>query len=153
MQLDTTEIEDKVRGLLADRATMFLSTSANDQPWVAGTFFAESDPFTLALVLEPTGRTLTNIRTNPQVSVVVSSGSPFDAYLQGEGEAVELIEDGQPQATRTALLAKAPEVEPFLQYPLVTLAVRVHRWRVTDVPNGWMPGRELVHPEHAVLSA
>ena len=78
------EVKNTVRELLATNKTMFLSTSANDRPWVAGVYFAESDPFHLTLILEAAGRSLANIRANPNVAVTVSSCSPFDLYLQGK---------------------------------------------------------------------
>lgn len=137
-------VEEKVRSVLAGRTTLFLSTAVNDAPWGAGTFFAESDLFTLAIVLETGGTTLSNIRANPRVAAVVSSGSPFEPFLQGDGTAVELTDEREVEATKAALLAKAPEIAPFLQIPLVALSLRIRRWRATDVPNGWLPGKELL---------
>jgi Pyridoxamine 5'-phosphate oxidase len=140
----TAAIQEKVRSVLAGRATLFLSTAAQDAPWGAGTFFAEDGLFELAIVLEPHGTTLANLRANPRVAVVVSSGSPFEPFLQGEGTAAELTEEAEVEATKAGLLAKAPEVAPFLQTPLVAVALRIRRWRATDVASGWLPGKVLL---------
>ena len=136
----------KVRGVLASRRTMFLGTAAADRPWVAGVFFAESDLFTLALVLETSGTTLANIRANPNVALAVSSGSPFEPFLQGDAEAVILTGEDALEATKQALRAKAPEIEPFFQAPLTAVSLRVRRWRATDVASGWLPGKVLAAP-------
>ena len=77
------EVKNTVRELLATNKTLVLSTSASDRPWIAGAYFAESDPFHLTLILETAGRSLANIRVNPNVAVAVSLRSPFDLYLQG----------------------------------------------------------------------
>jgi Pyridoxamine 5'-phosphate oxidase len=137
-------VEEKVRSVLAGRTTLFLSTAAHDAPWAAGTFFAEAGLFELGIVLETRGTTLANLRANPRVAVVVSSGSPFEPFLQEEGTAAELTDAREVEATTAALLAKAPEIAPFLRAPLVAVALRLRRWRATDVPNGWFPGKELL---------
>jgi hypothetical protein len=143
--LDSLEAVDaKVRGLLATNKTMFLSTSANDHPWVAGVFFAESDPFHLIVLLETTGKTLSNIRANSNVAVVISDGSAFTPFLQGDASALLLDSDDELEAAKRVLRAKAPEIEPLLQYPSVAVRLSVRRWRATDVMSGWIPGKELI---------
>lgn len=136
-----------VRRLLAGARTMYLSTTSGDEPWGAGTFFAESDPFHLSLVLEQHGRSLRNIRHNPRVALVVSSGNAFEPFLQGSADAEMLEDDDELQATTAALRAKAPEIEPLLSAPMAPVRLHVSRWRVTDVVNGWLPGRELLAGE------
>ena len=140
------EVESVVARLLAGLPTLFLSTSADDEPWGAGAFFAESDPFTLSLILEMHGRTLGNIRRNPRVGLVVSDGNPFAPFLQGSADAVVLGDDHDMQAAVDALRAKAPQIEPFLGAPVTAIRLHVRRWRATDAVNGWIPGRELVPP-------
>jgi nitroimidazol reductase NimA-like FMN-containing flavoprotein (pyridoxamine 5'-phosphate oxidase superfamily) len=124
---------------------MFLSTSADDRPWVAGVYFAESDPFHLTLVLEAAGRSLANIRANPNIAVTISSSSPFDLYLQGEGDAELLDNDEQLEAAKTAVRAKAPEIE-LLKFRAAAVRLTIRHWRATDVTIGWRPGKELMPP-------
>jgi hypothetical protein len=88
------EVKNTVRELLATNKVLSLGTSANDRPWVAGAYFAETDAFHLTPILEITGRSLANIRLNSNVAVSVATGSPFDVHLQGEGDA-EVLADGQ----------------------------------------------------------
>lgn len=137
------EVETKVREVLAALPTLFLATTHGDEPWVAGGFFAESDPFTLVMVLESRGTTLRNIKANPRVAVVVSSGDPFTAFLQGSAEASLVTEASEVQAVKAALRAKAPQIEPLLAAPVEAVHLRVRCWRATDVPNGWLPGKTL----------
>ena len=141
------EVEDLVRRLLAGAPTMYLSTTADDEPWGAGAFFAESGPFDLSLVLEEHGRTLRNIRRNPRVALVVSSGNPFEPFLQGAADAELLEDDEKLTATTDALRTKAPQIEPLLAAPMVAVRLHVTRWRATDVVNGWLPGKDLLAPD------
>ncbi len=143
MSETSSEIEEKIRAILERLPSLYLSTAASDEPWVAGGFFAESDLFTLNMALELTGKTLSNIKANPRVAVVVSSGSPFEPFLQGAAVA-SVVSDGQErEAVKRALLTKAPQTEPFFEYPFEAVRLRVTSWRVTDVVNGWLPGKEL----------
>ena len=140
-----SEVEAKVRDVLGALPSLFLATSG-DEPWVAGGFFAESDPFTLSMVLETGGTTLANIKANPRVAVVVSSGSPFEPFLQGSAD-VTLVEDpGETEEIKKALLAKAPQVEPFFGAPIQAVRLHVRCWRATDVTSGWLPGKVLEAP-------
>ncbi|MDQ3757088.1 MAG: pyridoxamine 5'-phosphate oxidase family protein [Actinomycetota bacterium] len=149
--MDNAEIvEEKVRGLLAGAQTLFLSTCGDAVPWGAGAFFAESDPFTLSLVLEAQGRTLANMRANPNVAIVVSSGDPFAPFLQGQAQAVVLGDDDKAR-TCDAIVAKAPQSAPFMDAPIVPVTLQVSKWRVTDVVNGWLPGKELAAPAGITL--
>lgn len=145
---EAAAVEEVVRRLLAGSRTMYLCTAADDDPWGAGAFFAESDPFHLSLVLEQHGRSLRNIRHNPRVALVVSSGNAFEPFLQGSADA-EVLDDDEDglQATTAALRAKAPEIEPLLSVPMVPVRLHVSRWRATDVVNGWLPGKELLAGE------
>lgn len=137
------EVQDAVRRILATSPTFYLSTTANDEPWGAGAFFAEAGMFDLTIVLELQGRTLRNIRQNPKVAMVVSSGDPFDAFLQGAANA-EVFEDEQHVAEAAGVLrAKAPQIEPILGAPIAALHLHVTQWRVTDLLKGWFPGKEL----------
>jgi hypothetical protein len=139
------EVRNTVRDLLATNKTMFLSTSANDRPWVAGVYFTESDPFHLTLILETGGRSLANIRANPNVAVTVSSCSPFDLYLQGEGDGDLLDNHEQLVSAKDAVRAKAPEIE-LLKFRAAAVRLTIRHWRATDVMIGWRPGKELMPP-------
>ena len=139
------EVKNTVRELLATNKTMFLSTSANERPWVAGVYFAESDPFHLTLILETAGKSLANIRANPHVAVILSSRSPFDLFLQGEGDAEMIDNDEQLEAAKAAVRAKAPEIE-LLKFRATAVRLTIHHWRATDVMIGWRPGKDLMPP-------
>jgi hypothetical protein len=104
-------------------------------------------------VLELHGRTLGNIRQNPQVAVVVSNGQPFEPFLQGAGEAEELDGEEELAAVKERLLAKAPQIEPFFGAPIAAVRLHLRLWRATDVVKGWLPGKELVAPAPEIVLA
>ena len=141
-EVSKTAIEQVVIDRLAGSHSFTVATSGPEGPWVAGAFFVESDPFTLELVLEKSGRTLRNITANPQVAVLVAAGTPFEPFLQGQAEA-EIVTGEADAAVRAALVAKVREAAPFLLAPIHAVRLRVSSWRATDVQNGWLPGKVL----------
>jgi hypothetical protein len=141
------EVKNTVRELLATNKVLSLGICANDRPWVAGAYFAETDPFHLTLLLEITGRSLANIRLNPNIAVTLSSGSPFDVHLQGEGDAELLADDHQLEAAKNAARTKAPEIE-LLSFRAAAVRVTIRHWRATDVTIGWRPGKDLTPPSN-----
>jgi len=140
--MSTTDVSALARTTLAAHQSLYLATSGESGPWVNGVFFAESDLFTLVLVLERRGRTLAALRHNPVASVIVSTGSPADPFLQAMVRA-EILDGERAQTARDLLVAKVPYVAPFLDTPIETVQLSVESWRVTDIPNGMLPGKEL----------
>ncbi|MDX8054952.1 pyridoxamine 5'-phosphate oxidase family protein [Lentzea sp. BCCO 10_0798] len=136
------EVEALLRRTLAAHKSMFLATAGSDGSWVSGVYFAENGLHTLELVLEERGRTLRAIKENPEVALVVSTGSPMEPFLQARGTA-EVVEGAEDEAVRQRLVAKVPEVEPFLATPIRALRISVPTWRITDIVNGWLPGRDF----------
>lgn len=47
---------------------------------------------------------------------------------------------------KQALLSRAPQIKPFFGIPLEAVRLRLRSWRTTDVPAGWLPGKELQAP-------
>jgi len=139
------DVADLVRNTLSAHKSMFLATSGSDGPWVGGVYFAETGPFTLNLVLENRGRTLAAVREHPVVSVVVSTGSPMQPFLQAQALA-EVVPPDDEALVRSILVAKVPEAAPLLDAPVTAIRLSVRKWRATDIPNGWLPGRELPGP-------
>jgi hypothetical protein len=141
-----TEIADLLCSTLAAHSSLYLATSGDSGPWVSGVYFAETGPFTLALALEQRGRTLAAIRQVPRVAVIVATGSPGDPFLQAQATA-EVVTGDAAQEVRRVLLAKVPAVEPFFAVPIETVTLQIETWRITDIHNGWFPGRELAAPQ------
>ncbi|MDX3190613.1 pyridoxamine 5'-phosphate oxidase family protein [Streptomyces sp. MN03-5084-2B] len=142
--LEQAAVADLVRNTLSAHKSLFLATSGSTGPWVGGVYFAESGEFTLNLVLEDRGRTLAAIRENPVVSVVVSTGSPMQPFLQAQAFA-EVVGDEDAQV-RELLVTKVPEAAPFLAAPVTAVRLSVQKWRATDIANGVLPGVELPGP-------
>ncbi|GHG27523.1 MULTISPECIES: pyridoxamine 5'-phosphate oxidase family protein [Amycolatopsis] len=143
--LEPAAVADLVRNTLAAHKSLFLATAGSTGPWVGGVYFAESGEFTLNLVLEDRGRTLAAIRENPVVSVVVSTGSPMQPFLQAQALAEILGRDEDARA-RELLVTKVPEAAPFLAAPVTAVRLSIRKWRATDIANGVLPGAELPSP-------
>ncbi len=47
------------------------------------------------------------------------------------------------RAARDLLVAKVPYVAPFLDTPIETVQLTADSWRVTDIPDGLLPGEDL----------
>jgi nitroimidazol reductase NimA-like FMN-containing flavoprotein (pyridoxamine 5'-phosphate oxidase superfamily) len=139
------EVKNVVRELLATKKTLFLSTSTRDQPFVAPVYFAESDPFHLTLITERGGRSLANLAHNPNVALILSTGSPFDLYVQGAGHAEVLSDRQQLGAAMDAVRAKAPEIE-LLKLSPAAVRVTIRHWQATDATVGWRPKEDFLPP-------
>jgi hypothetical protein len=139
---DHIETAQVVTEVLAAYPHLYLATAEDGRPWVGGVYFAETSPFELVIILEAHGRTLTAIRSNPRVGMVVSSGQPHKPFLQGSAT-VEVLDGAASDEAHRVLAAKVPQIESFLQYPHEAVRLAVSLWRVTDVANGWIPGRTL----------
>lgn len=127
---------------LAKNKTLRIATAGGPvSPWIAGAFFREDGLFRLQLVLETNGKTMTNIRADDRVAVIVAD-DPFGFFLQGEGR-VRIVEGDAEAAVRSALREKAPEVAPLLGAPIRAVHVEISRWFATDVTRGWLPAREI----------
>lgn len=139
------QVHDKLVRVLAGTSSMFLAT-AGDEVWNAGAFYAELDAFTLTLVLETGGTTLRNITANPTTAVVIAPSGPFQPFLQGRASATVRDAAGK-EETIAALLRKEPQVKPLIEAaPVEAVKLSFSRWRVTDLPAGWLPGKELTAP-------
>lgn len=155
---ESTAPDQEIRAKLSDILTassIDLATSHNGLNWCSNAFFAtlDDDPFRLTLVLESGGRTLDQLRSNPNVGVKVVPAGFLQPFAQGLGTAEVRDETGR-VATFEALRRKEPQIEPFLSAPVDALVITVDWWRVTHVEGGWLPGRVLARahttePGHA----
>ncbi len=130
--------------LLAGQKTLKLATAGGPvSPWITGTYFAESNPFTLHFTLEKAGKGMANVTANPRVAVAVDTNNPFAIFAQGEGTA-RILTGAASEAQLAALRKKIPEIEPLLAGQLHVMAVDIKRWLVTSFPQGWFPAKALV---------
>lgn len=135
-------VHGKVVEVLTATSSMYLASSAADV-WNAGAYFAELDPFTLTLVLESRGTTLSNLRANPTAALVIAPNGPFQPFLQGRAQATVRDAEGK-EETIAALLRKEPQAKPLIEGgPVEAVELKVTSWRVTDVLAGWLPGKEV----------
>ncbi len=136
-------LEEALIQLLNASATVKLSTATHrGAPWVAAAFFAADGPYALHVLLEARGRTLSNLRANPRVAVMIENGNAFSLFAQAEGSA-KLVEP-QHDAIRQAIAEKTPASASMVALPnLVAVRIEVACWRLTDVVAGWIPAKEL----------
>ncbi len=55
----------------------------------------------------------------------------------------EILDGDRAQTARDLLVARVPYVAPFLDTPIETVQLTVDSWRVTDIANGMLPGKDL----------
>lgn len=142
--LGSAAIEKRLGELLAAHSTVKIATCSPDaEPWSAAAYFVEETPYSLALMLESGGRTLTNMKANPRVALMLENGNAMALFAQAEGRAQ--VVDGAGERFRDAIAAKTPGSASLVGLPgLLPVRINVIRWRLTDVPGGWLPARELV---------
>jgi hypothetical protein len=97
------------------------------------------------VILEAHGKTMTNILADERVAVMVADNAPYSLFAQGEGRA-RIVEGEAATKAKAELLAKNPEMAPFFGFPLRHVSLEISRWLLTDVPNGWIPAKELRAP-------
>lgn len=146
---DPAQVRERLDEILGRHATLELATSsARGEPWLAAAYFASKDPFCLVMMLEKEGRTLANIRANPRVAMMFQTGNPTALFAQADGDAHILPDESSDFADR--IVAKTPESEPLVRLPhLVAVRIDVDRYRLTDLPAGWLPAREIRRSEQA----
>jgi hypothetical protein len=135
--------ERRLRELLASHAAVKLATSSPDaNPWIATAYFSEESSFSLVFMIEGGGRTLRNMRHNPRVALMIEDGDALALFAQAEGRAS--VVEGAEDAFRDAIASKSPKSAPLVGLPgLVPVRITISKWRLTDVPRGWLPAREL----------
>ncbi|MFI5719220.1 hypothetical protein [Nocardia sp. NPDC051750] len=138
-----TEIRKKLTEVLS-HSSIDLATSKDGVNWATSAFFAnlDEDLFRLTFILENSGRTLDQLRANPNVGVKVVPGGLADPFAQGLGT-VTLLADNDRDETFQALRRKEPQIEPFFATPVTAIVVDIDWWRVTHLGGGWLPGKVL----------
>ncbi|HMV70402.1 MAG TPA: pyridoxamine 5'-phosphate oxidase family protein [Myxococcota bacterium] len=143
---DDLNLEALIADLLGRNKTLKIATAGGPlSPWIGGAYYAERDLFALQVVLETHGNAMRNVQADERVAIMIAGDSPYAMFVQGEARAV-IVDGDEAAAARSALLAKNPEMEPFFSFPLRHVRLDVRRWRVTDVPKGWIPAKELRAP-------
>ncbi|WP_280418067.1 hypothetical protein [Nocardia carnea] len=142
-EVTAIEIRKKLTEVLT-HSSIDLATSKDGVNWATSAFFAnlDDDLFRLTLILENRGRTLDQLRANPNVGVKVVPGGIADPFAQGLGT-VTLRDDSERDETFQALLRKEPQVEPFFASPVTAVVIDIDWWRVTHLGGGWLPGKVL----------
>jgi len=145
--LEQTAIDRRLWDLLAAHSTVKVATYGPEAgPWISAAYFVEESAYSLALMFESGGRTFANMKANPRVALMLENGNAMALFGQAEGRA--RVVDGAGERFRDAIIAKTPDSAPLVSLPgQLPVRIEVVRWKLTDVPGGWLPARELVRSE------
>jgi len=122
-------------------------------PWILGAYFTRApaamraggardglDALDLGLMVERSGKTLSNLEAGARVAFSVSKNDATQDFVQGSGRATLLPVD-QGEAVVAALTQKMPWYR--LYTPCVPVRIDVGELFVTSFELGWMPALRL----------
>lgn len=120
-------------------AIVIASTGGPESPWVLGAYFVrEGDD--LLLFLETHGKTLANLRAQPDLAFLVSENDAMKDFVQGAGRA-ELLPEAEHAHVMAALVGKMPWFA--LYAPCTPVRIRPKRLHVSSFEAGWFPAKVL----------
>ncbi len=135
-----TEVKDKILEILKGNDAIMVSTTGGEySPWILGAYFASKD-IDIYLLLETQGKTMANLRKNLSVAISISKNDAMQDFLQAIGDAVILPDSEEPEV-RKLILDKMPWFQTFT--PVTPVRVRVKKYFVTSLQNGWFPAKVL----------
>ena len=121
----------------ANNAVQLATTGGIHSPWVAGAYFTQEGT-DLFILLEASGKSLENIRSNPSVAFSVSQNDAMKDFLQGNGTAHVLTAEEEP-AVRARLVAKMAWYQTYT--PVVPVRIQSTELYVSSLASGWFPAR------------
>ncbi len=135
-----TEVKDKILEILkGNDAIMVATTGGEYSPWILGAYFASKD-IDIYLLLETHGKTMANLKKNLSVAISISKNDAMQDFLQAIGDA-EILPDSEEPEVRKLILDKMPWFQTFT--PVTPVRVRVKKYFVTSLQNGWFPAKVL----------
>jgi len=135
-----TEVKDKILEILKGNDAIMVSTTGGEySPWILGAYFASKD-IDIYLLLETQGKTMANLRKNLSVAISISKNDAMQDFLQAIGDA-EILPDSEEPEVRKLILDKMPWFQTFT--PVTPVRVRVKKYFVTSLQNGWFPAKVL----------
>ena len=135
-----TEVKDKILEILKGNDAIMVSTTGGEySPWILGAYFASKD-IDIYLLLETHGKTMANLRKNLSVAISISKNDAMQDFLQAIGDA-EILPDSEEPEVRKLILDKMPWFQTFT--PVTPVRVRVKKYFVTSLQNGWFPAKVL----------
>lgn len=142
MSATEPEIKSAVLDVLkANNAITLASTGGLYSPWVLGAFFAaDASDLALYLMLESSGKTLTNLKQNSDVALLVSQNDPTKDFVQAQGTATLL-----PATEEAAVMMRLKEKMPWFQLytPSVPVRIDVKIWFISSFSRNWFPAKVL----------
>jgi len=118
-----------------------LATIGDDAPWATSVFFA-NEALTIYLILEKSGKSMANIKSNPRVALAIDDRVP-NRFIQIGGLA-EVLEGSAAEKGRQMVYDKLPEYRSFFEtVPTCIVEVRPEVIYVSDMARGWFPARTI----------
>jgi len=118
-----------------------LATIEDGAPWATSMFFA-NEALTIYLILEKSGKSMANIKSNPRVALAIDDRVP-NRFVQIGGVA-EVLEGSAAEKGRQIVYDKLPEYRSFFEaVPTCVVKVRPKVIYVSDMARGWFPARTI----------
>lgn len=132
------EVLARASAILSAHTTVAIASSgAKYSPWILNAYFAEVGT-TLFAMLEKSGKTMANLRSNARVAIVVSVNDPTKDFLQAVATA-EILDDRRDAEIRERLVGKIPYFQTLT--PCAPVALRLDEIFVSSFASGWFPAK------------
>jgi nitroimidazol reductase NimA-like FMN-containing flavoprotein (pyridoxamine 5'-phosphate oxidase superfamily) len=123
----------------ANDAVSLATSGGRVSPWVLGAYFA-ADGNDLVLFLEQSGKSIANVRANPNVAFLVSKNDAQQDFVQGSAVA-RMLPPAEEEAVFAKLAAKMPWFRNYT--PVVPVRLEVTELVVSSFAKGWFPGKRV----------
>ncbi|MFN3385333.1 MAG: pyridoxamine 5'-phosphate oxidase family protein [Candidatus Thermochlorobacter sp.] len=138
------DLQAEVKAVILDilrtnNAISIATTGGEYSPWILGAYFA-SDDLSIYLMLEVAGKTMANLRKNPNVGILISQNDAMKDFLQAKGVAA-LLPESETERVMAMLKAKMPWYQ--LYTPCVPVRLDIKKWFVSSLARQWFPARIL----------
>ncbi|PIO47281.1 MAG: hypothetical protein CMR00_11170 [[Chlorobium] sp. 445] len=135
-----TEIKAVILDILRTNNAISIATTGGEySPWILGAYFA-SDDLSIYLMLEVAGKTVANLRKNPNVGILISQNDATKDFLQAQGVAA-LLPESEMERVMTMLKTKMPWYQTYT--PCVPVQLDIKKWFVSSFARQWFPARIL----------
>jgi hypothetical protein len=132
--ISETEIKSMILNILSENNAISLATTGGEySPWILGAYFA-SDNLTIYPLLEKSGKTLANVKQNPEGALMISQNDAMKDFLQAQLDAT-LLPDSD--GVRQMLVAKMPLYQTYT--PCAPVRLDVSKWFASSLVRQWFP--------------
>jgi general stress protein 26 len=134
------DIKNVILDILHSNCAINIATTGGEySPWVLGAYYA-SEGLSIYVMLEVAGKTMTNLKQNPNVAIHISQNDAMKDFLQAQGVAVIL-----PESEKDRVMSMLKQKMPWYQVytPCVPVRLDMKKWFVSSFARQWFPARVL----------